>query len=118
MLWDWLRGLFRSGPPAIRPDALIADFLRAARARGLPRGLIWKRLEIQGDPRIANDLLLVQLLAYFEPVPGSDMESIPAAREPRPIVGIFELHRGRWQPRVPPVFNHTVDQVAANLQGK
>jgi len=90
--------------------------LKAVSGIGMPRGLIWKRLSMTDDATIMTmpDGLKVALAAMtveFEPVPGSDMEFLPLAREPRCVVAVFHLLSGEWQPRLPVIFNHTVQQV-------
>src|SRR2546423_14267487 len=64
--------------------------VKAASATGLPRGLRWVSCTITGDALLVRDTTSggigapVPVLGHFEPVAGSDLEDVPAAREPRP----------------------------------
>jgi hypothetical protein len=84
--------------------------LNAATALGKPRGLHWKRCEIVGDAVLARNgvkaiVALVPVVIQFEPIPGSEMEDVPAAREPRIATAVFTFHRGHWQTDGRVVFN-------------
>ena len=95
--------------------------VKAASATGLPRGLRWKSCAINGDAVLVRDsangsiVALVPVLIHFEPVEGSDMEDIPAAREPRPATAVFTFARGSWETAGRVVFNHTPDQTVAKF---
>jgi len=83
----------------------------AAAATGKPRGLRWVSVQITGDALLARNahraiLALVPVQIQFEPVEGSDMENVPAAKEPRVATAIFTFHRGHW---------HTDGRVLFNL---
>lgn len=85
--------------------------LAAASGTGKPRGLRWVSVAITGDAVLARNyrraiLALVPVQIQFEPIPGSDMEGIPAAKEPRVATAIFTFHRGHW---------HTDGRIAFNL---
>ncbi|HEY2910889.1 MAG TPA: hypothetical protein VGI99_11625 [Gemmataceae bacterium] len=85
--------------------------LAAASQSGKPRGLHWRKCEIVGDAVLARTptrgiAALVPVVIHFEPIAGSEMEDVPAAREPRIATAIFNFQRGRW---------HTAGRVVFNL---
>ncbi|MCZ2343001.1 MAG: DUF2029 domain-containing protein [Bacteroidales bacterium] len=110
----------------------LAAFLQLARTRGLPRGLHWTNLTSLGEPLLVHDreerclALLVPLEATFTPEPGSAMEEVPQAREPRPITVIFRYQRlrgphcwrRRWQTDGRAIFNLRPEQVIARSEGR
>jgi hypothetical protein len=95
--------------------------LIAAAETGKPRGLAWVGCEITGDAVLARDrqtrgiVALVPVVVRFEPVAGSDMEDVPAAREPRPATAVFAFVRGHWRTDGRVVFNHTPGQALATF---
>lgn len=95
--------------------------LKAAATSGKPRGLNWTGCTITGDAVLARDLASRQIVAFvpvtiaFEPVPGSDMEDVPAAREPRPATAVFTFDRGHWHTTGRILFNHTPEQSTTAL---
>src|SRR5262245_66557667 len=114
------RELFR-----LQHERYEEKLLKAASATGLPRGLKWVSCQITGDAVLVRDtatggiVALVPVLIQFEPVEGSDMEEVPAAREPRPATAVFTFHKGSWHTAGRVVFNHTRDQTvdaSAKLQ--
>jgi hypothetical protein len=121
----WLLRLFRRRPdPAAAAElflrereALLAAFLAAAQATGKPRGLTWDSVEANGDPLLVEDRMTGRLMALapsvvrFEPVPGSEMEEVPQAREPRPVTALFTFERGAWRTVGRAVFNLSPAQV-------
>lgn len=100
------------------------EMLREAAARtGKPRGLIWQSCEIVGDALLARDArrkiaALVPVVIHFEPVPGSEMEGVPAAREPRIATAIFTFDRGRWHTAGRVVFNLDPHQAMRHFGGR
>jgi hypothetical protein len=98
--------------------------LTAAAETGKPRGLTWAGCEITGDAVLARDTRTRRIVAFvpvvirFEPVEGSDMEDVPAAREPRPATAVFTFERGHWQTAGRVVFNHDPDQAVAAFGGQ
>ena len=85
-------------------------FLKAASATGKPRGLTWTGCAIIGDAVLARTaarkiVALVPVVIHFEPVEGSDMETVPAAKEPRTATAAFTFHRGHWHTDGRIVFN-------------
>src|SRR5580704_2090530 len=84
--------------------------LKAAAATGKPRGLTWMKCEIVGDAVLARNaaggiVALVPIVLQFEPIEGSDMEDVPAAREPRTATALFNFVRGHWHTEGRVVFN-------------
>jgi hypothetical protein len=105
------RELFR-----LQHERFEEQLLKAASATGLPRGLRWVACRITGDAVLVRDtatggiVALVPVSIDFAPVEGSDMEDVPAAREPRPATAVFTFHSGAWHTAGRVVFNHTPDQ--------
>jgi hypothetical protein len=128
----WLRRLFRRPPDPValaerfrrERETLIEAFLTAARATGKPRELTWESVEPNGEPllvedRTANRLVaLVPVVVRFEPVPGSEMEEVPQAREPRPVTALFTYERGAWRTVGRAVFNLSPAQVVERSGGR
>jgi hypothetical protein len=105
------RELFR-----LQHERFEEQLLKNAAATGLPRGLKWLSCEINGDALLVRDTVtggvvaLVPVIVHFEPVEGSDMMDVPAAREPRPATAVFAFSRGTWETSGRVVFNHTPEQ--------
>jgi hypothetical protein len=114
VLAERARELFR-----LQHERFEEQVLAAASATGLPRGLRWSSCAINGDALLVRDLTnggivaLVPVVIEFEPVEGSDMESVPAAREPRPATAVFAFTRGTWETNGRVIFNHTPEQAIA-----
>lgn len=93
--------------------------LVAASATGKPRGLTWIGIEIIGDAVLARNarrgiVALVPVVIQFEPIVGSEMEDVPAAREPRTATAIFAFVRGHWHTDGRIVFNLNPAQMLGN----
>lgn len=105
-------------------EALLAAFLTAAEATGKPRGLTWESVEANGEPVLVEDrvagwlVALAPVVVRFEPVPGSEMEDVPQAREPRPVTALFTFERGAWRTVGRAVFNLSPAQVVERGSGK
>jgi hypothetical protein len=108
------RELFR-----LQHERFEEHLLKSAAATGLPRGLKWLSCQIIGDALLVREVLsgaivaLVPVVIHFEPIPGSDMEDVPAARDPRPATAVFTFSRGTWETVGKVVFNHTPEQTVA-----
>ena len=108
------RELFR-----LQHERFEEQLLKAAGATGLPRGLRWVACRITGDAVLVRDtatggiVALVPVQIDFVPVEGSDMEDVPAAKEPRPATAVFTFHGGAWHTAGRVVFNHTPYQTIA-----
>lgn len=98
------------------------EFLRVAGSSGLPRGLVWKSVEPLAEPTLVRDgrqfVALWPMLVQFEVPPGSALEDVPQALEPRPIVAMFYLAGRRWRTDGKAIFNLTVDEVIHRGGGK
>jgi type II secretory pathway pseudopilin PulG len=105
------RELFR-----LQHERFEEQLLQNAAATGLPRGLKWLSCEIRGDAVLVRDTMtggivaLVPVMIEFEPVEGSDMVDVPAARDPRPGTAVFSFAHGTWETSGRIVFNHTPEQ--------
>jgi hypothetical protein len=122
---NWLRRLFRRPPDPVvfadqfrqNRDELLEAFLTAARATGKPRSLTWETIQANGEPLLVEDrvagrlVALLPVIVWFEPVPDSEMEDIPQAREPRPVTALFTFENGQWQTVGRAVFNLSPAQV-------
>src|SRR5215218_3406066 len=108
------RELFR-----LQHERFEEQLLKAAGSTGLPRGLKWVACRITGDAVLVRDtatggiVALVPVQIDFHPLEGSDMEDVPAAKEPRPATAVFTFHKGSWHTAGRVVFNHTPDQTVA-----
>ena len=61
---------------------------------------------------------LAPVVVRFEPVPGSEMEDVPQAREPRPVTALFTFERGAWRTAGRAVFNLSPAQVVERGGGR
>ena len=102
----------------------LADvFLQAAAATGKPRGLRWVSCEFTDDFTLVRDrktrklAALIPVTIQFEPVPGGEMEDVPAAGIPRPATAVFHFRRGDWVSDGHALFNVTPENAVA-LFGK
>jgi hypothetical protein len=96
-------------------ERLARNVLDAGRDSGVPRGLTWASCEPSGPPLNHAGRCLIPFIVTFEPVPGSDMEDLPAARIPRPVTGVFRYANGQWVLDRAPVFNLAPEQVRDRL---
>jgi hypothetical protein len=102
----------------LRKELLATEFLHAANSTGFPRGLIWETCAFSGGISLAREkksasyLLLTPVAIQFIPIPGSEMETVSAAREPRTAIAIFRFHRGQWVTDGRALFNLSPDDVA------
>ena len=125
MRWAWhfakavqverARELFR-----LQHERFETMLLKAASATGKPRGLTWMKCEIIGNAVLARDasrglVALVPIVLHFEPIEGSDMENLPAAREPRTATAMFTFVRGHWHTDGRVVFNLNPEQALAHF---
>lgn len=110
------RELFR-----LQHERFEEQLLKRAGSTGLPRGLHWRSCVITGDAVVARDrtsggiVALVPVMVVFDPVKGSDMEEVPAAREPRTATAVFTFSRGSWETTGRVVFNHTPQETIAQF---
>lgn len=113
------RELFR-----LQHERFEEALLAAAARTGKPRGLTWTGCTIAGEALLVRDRLtgelaaLVPVIVQFEPIPGQEMEAVPAAREPRATTALFTFHRGDWTPHGQVIFNLTPQQVLTRGDGR
>jgi hypothetical protein len=96
---------------------LVLDF---GNKSGNPKGLTWQKCEPIGEHVLAAEqqLAFMPYEISFLPIPGSDMEDIPAAKIPRPTVAIFRwTTQAGWQLERAPVFNLPIDKVIKQRLG-
>ena len=107
----------------LQRERLAEVFMEAAIATGKPRGLRWVSCEFTDDFTLVRDrktrklAALIPITIQFEPVPGGDMEDVPAAGVPRPATAVFHFRRGNWVSDGQALFNVTPDK-ALVLFGK
>jgi hypothetical protein len=53
---------------------------------------------------------LVPVVIEFEPIEGSDMMDVPAARDPRLATAVFSFGGRTWETTGKVVFNHSPEQ--------
>ncbi|MFO0849717.1 MAG: glycosyltransferase family 87 protein [Gemmataceae bacterium] len=128
--WGWLawRLLRPTGadPTAFPTEraGLLEAFRRAASAGGSARGLRWVAVEPNGEPLVVRDgktgewVGLLPTVVRFEPEPGSDLEDVPQAREPRPVTAVFVCDGVTWTPTGKAVFNLSPEQYVAKDGGR
>lgn len=112
------RELFR-----LQHERFEEALIEAASRSGKPRGLKWTSCTITGDALLVREkatggiAALVPVTVQFEPVEGSDMEDVPAAREPRPTTAVFAFSRGEWTTAGRVLFNLDPHQTVAQSAG-
>ncbi|MEZ6139282.1 MAG: hypothetical protein R3B84_01810 [Zavarzinella sp.] len=110
LVFWWLRRHFRTelelGWAAesfrLQQELLQEMFIAESRKSGKPKGLQWVSCQFDSAPAFIQDkqhqrlIVLVEMLIQFEPIPGSDMEDNPAAREPRLGTAVFFVQKKSW----------------------
>jgi hypothetical protein len=87
------------------------DFFTAAAATGKPRGLAWKKCELQDGLVLARDrangelIGLVAATISFEAIEGGDMEEVEAVGNLRAATAIFTWTGHEWTTPGRAVFN-------------
>ncbi len=105
------RELFR-----LQHERFEEALLKVAGESGKPRGLRWLACSITSDALLVREVATQEIMAFvpvqlsFEPIEGSDMEEVPAAREPRPATALFTFAQGHWHTAGRVLFNHTPEQ--------
>jgi hypothetical protein len=93
-----------------RPE-LAREFLAAANATGMPRGLRWKACDLGQKVRFAIDRTTGELFALaaatvsFEAIEGGDMEEVEAVGNLRTVTAVFMDRDGSWTTDGRAVFN-------------
>jgi hypothetical protein len=111
---SWLP-FWRKPTPFLDKQQISLAVLDYGRQSGLPHGLSWLSCEVQESPIEKGPFRLVACEIAFEPIEGSEMEGVEAARIPRQAIAIFELNKGRWQIARRLVFNMSLEQVAKQI---
>lgn len=99
----------------LQRERLEEEFLKAAAATGKPRGLCWVSCRFADDFVLVRDKVSRRLAALipatvgFAPVPGSDMEGIEAATQPRQATAVLHFRKGEWVSDGQTLFNVTPD---------
>jgi hypothetical protein len=103
---------------------LVEDFRARAQAQNRPRGVDWVLAPLAGTPVFVTDadtggrVALLPLEVRFEPRPGSELEDVPQAREPRTVTAMFTHEGGAWRTTGRAVFNLAPDAVIARSGGR
>jgi hypothetical protein len=93
-----------------RPE-LAREFLAAANATGLPRGLRWTACDLGQDQRFAVDRVSGELFALvaatvrFEAIEGGGMEDVEAVSNLRSVSAVFVHRGGDWTTDGRAIFN-------------
>lgn len=86
----------------LQKERLEGVVLQAASATGKPRGLRWVSCRFIDDLTLIRNkatrklAALIPMTVVFDPEPGSDMEGVEAAREPRQATAVLHFRRGQW----------------------
>jgi len=86
----------------LQKERLEGIVLKAAATTGKPRGLRWISCRFVGDLTLIRSKVtrrlagLIPMTVLFEPEPGSEMEGVEAAREPRLATAVLHFRRGEW----------------------
>ncbi len=118
LVWDEVRALRRGDPTKLFHAKQVEAFLQAGRDSGLPRGLRWLSATALGEPLFVVErdtetlVALVPVVVAFEPLPGSALEDVPQAREPRTVTAMFTFDGEAWHTTGRAIFNLSLQQVA------
>ncbi len=86
----------------LQKERLEGVVLKAAAATGKPRGLRWVSCRFNDGLTLVRDratrrlAALIPVTITFDPEPGSDMEGVEAATEPRLATAVLHFRRGEW----------------------
>jgi hypothetical protein len=86
----------------LQKERLEGMVLKAAAATGRPRGLRWVSCKFHDGLMLVRDKAtrrlagLIPVTITFDPEPGSDMEGVPAATEPRLATAVLHFRHGEW----------------------
>jgi hypothetical protein len=123
--WDWYTSRTTVGPHQAfhaGRSALVEAFRRAAESQNRPRGVEWVTAEPVGEPVFVTDsgipVALVPVEVAFRPRPGSELEDVPQAREPRTVTAMFTFENGAWRTTGRAIFNLTPAEVIARGGGR
>ena len=97
----------------LQKERLEDNVLKAAASTGKPRGLRWVSCRFTDDFTLVRDRVtrrlaaLIPVTVRFDPVPGGDMEDVPAATEARQATAVLHFRRGEWVSEGQTLFNVT-----------
>lgn len=108
----------------LQRERLEAQFLRAAAATGMPRGLRWVDCEWEDEVTYVRERQTGQLAAFvgvtiqFEAIPESDMEGVPAVGDLKNASAVFFFQGGHWQTVGKTIFNLNPDEALRHLHNQ
>jgi hypothetical protein len=97
----------------LQKERLEDVVLKAATASGKPRGLRWVSCRFNDEFTLVRDratrrlAALIPVTVIFDPIPGGDMEGVPAAKEPRLATAVLHFRHGQWVSDGQTLFNVT-----------
>lgn len=97
----------------LQKERLEGVVLKAAEATGKPRGLRWVSCRFNDEFTLVRDratrrlAALIPVTVVFDPVPGGEMESVAAAKEPRQATAVLHFRHGEWVSDGRTLFNVT-----------
>ena len=95
----------------LQKERLEGVVLSAAAATGKPRGLRWVSCRFADDFTLVREkatrrlAALIPVTVLFHPEPGSDMEGVEAATQPRQATAVLHFRRGEWISNGQTLFN-------------
>jgi hypothetical protein len=95
----------------LQRERLESIVLKAASETGKPRGLRWRSCRFNDDFTLVREratrrlAALIPITVLFEPVPGTDMEGVEAATQPRQATAVLHFRRGEWVSNGKTLFN-------------
>jgi hypothetical protein len=108
----------------LQRERLEAQFIKAARATGKPRGLRWQDCQFESAVEFVRDkktneiAALVEIIVQFEAVKGSDMEDNPNVDAQRSASAVFFFHAGHWRTVGKAVFNMNPQQAVEHFKNQ
>ena len=103
-------------------NCLQQEFLKKARAAGIPRGLRWTQCEwlpsriLLKDRQTSEICLLTGINVSFEAIEGGDMEHVAAVSMLRDACAVFQLTASGWETSGRALFNMNPMEAAEKLR--
>ena len=97
----------------LQKERLEGVVLKAAASTGKPRGLNWLSCRFTDEYTLVRDratrrlAALIPVTVLFDPIAGSDMENVEAARLPRQATAVLHFRKGAWHSDGRVLFNMT-----------
>ena len=107
-----------------RREWLEAQFLTAASARGLPRGLNWANCDFANPVAFARDrkngelTALVAVTIWFTATEGGEMEDVEAVADAKSATAVFRHDGHQWTTEGRAVFNLNPKETIKFYQGE